>query len=1115
MDFVDRPVLEPLRACAATNQTSMGASGRPARRRRALPVFLGVVLACLFAAPAQAAFNAPVAVSPESEDSFEPKVAVAPDGHAVVAWRAAGGGLKLARRAAGEAWGAPEAVSGSASVEDVSATIVDGGGLTLTWSDSTGDGHYATAASAGAPVGVAQALSGARPALAQDAAGRAIVAYEDTGDIVVREGAVGAALDATTTPLGAGSRPAVAAFGSGGAVVAWLDASGIVQEAGRDPGAPGFGAGPPLSASGVTDTPIVAAGPTGRAAVAWQRGSTIEAAVRTAGTWGTAAPLNASGEAANPRIAVDEVGLVTAVYSLGQTSADDPPNLRVAVEAQFMAPADSTFGAAQELGAEPVPMPSGFPIATALAVAPDGATVVGWVSPTGAVRARTLTAGSSAFVPIADLGSDGASGAGEGPTAAVSADGVATVAWRWFTGSAGVHRIRVADDGAAPQTPPADAAGSGAPAGSGTTASPVTTTQPAPPATTAPPAPPAPTPEPAPQVVVPFEVLGLHELVRLRPSLPKRVVIDWGPSSRDEHRSTPRDGLVDPDRDEVRSRFTDPGNRSGYTYWSLHRIQRAVKRLAHRHIYVQPSLHPMPRKSVYAAYRDIEPYDVYAIEDKPSEQQAHGGGQLASVEYPAAIDVFYWDPEQDRGDILRKQEEERLSACAELNRVIGTGATFDDSAIDLIDGFRRDGCDVQVTFDDVKEHAPLVPFISLMEIGPGESARALHKATWARLTVRRPVRADLGLIVRPDGTESFPSLDQDWRVPAMPGAARSSAGALFNVTVIDRGARSGADGALGTPIAGVTVTGWFDPHGDRHRTVKAFEAVTRLDRDSGTVRTPRIKVRFDEPGTLRIEATGTPREGLPLQGWTELNVAAPQDCVTGVSGWAWRFSRDVSGYRRTESCGGSPRARAASLQGIIAGLGQLFRQLVGQPPVLDKPLPAPERLRRAQRCGTVAGQLALGAPLSTQPTVPTVRGGNVIASGGGNLAQRRVLGLYGATSSRLLDLGSDGVALVGATVPSRACDGVPPVGNVVGSAGGNVIAAGGGNVIAAGGGNVIAAGGGNLIDIRAASVIAAGGGNVIAAGGGNLLTVAPVIAAGGGNVIAAGGGNVIASGALN
>lgn len=94
-------------------------------------------------------------------------------------------------------------------------------------------------------------------------------------------------------------------------------------------------------------------------------------------------------------------------------------------------------------------------------------------------------------------------------------------------------------------------------------------------------------------------------------------------------------------------------------------------------------------------------------------------------------------------------------------------------------------------------------------------------------------------------------------------------------------------------------------------------------------------------------------------------------------------------------------------------------------------------------------------------------------------------------------------------------------GQVIAAGGGNVIAAGGGNVIAAGGGNfglielsangVIAAGGGN--------VIAAGGGNVIAAGGGNILASilqAPgVIDAGGGNVIAAGGGNVIAAGGGN
>jgi hypothetical protein len=113
-------------------------------------------------------------------------------------------------------------------------------------------------------------------------------------------------------------------------------------------------------------------------------------------------------------------------------------------------------------------------------------------------------------------------------------------------------------------------------------------------------------------------------------------------------------------------------------------------------------------------------------------------------------------------------------------------------------------------------------------------------------------------------------------------------------------------------------------------------------------------------------------------------------------------------------------------------------------------------------------------------------GGNLVASGGGNLIGHDGASVVAAGAGNLIGHDSSSVVAAGA-------------GNLIGHDGASVVAAGAGNLIGHDGASVVAAGAGNLIGHDGASVVAAGAGNlighdsssVVAAGAGNLILRGP------------------------
>jgi hypothetical protein len=106
-------------------------------------------------------------------------------------------------------------------------------------------------------------------------------------------------------------------------------------------------------------------------------------------------------------------------------------------------------------------------------------------------------------------------------------------------------------------------------------------------------------------------------------------------------------------------------------------------------------------------------------------------------------------------------------------------------------------------------------------------------------------------------------------------------------------------------------------------------------------------------------------------------------------------------------------------------------------------------------------------------------GGNLVASGGGNLIGHDGASVVAAGAGNLIGHDSSSVVAAGA-------------GNLIGHDGASVVAAGAGNLIGHDGASVVAAGAGNLIGHDSSSVVAAGAGNLILRGPSEYRAVAPV-----------------------
>jgi len=341
------------------SQGSLGIRGRRSFSIAALVLLLGAAPAA--AAPTWLSPASPPswlgslelsASSPAGQNAFDPDVAAAPSGDAIVVWHRFNGVRTTAQWTARRAGGsfAPAAAlspSGEAAL-DPRVGVDRGGAATAVWRGSQGGGRSviraATRPAAGGGFGAPATLSVAG------------LEARDPDLVVAPDGAavaVWSRFDGTRHVIEAAARPAGGVFGpaervsevgenaegprveidaEGRALVAWSRRTGSgdwVVEARNRSAAGGLGAVETLSSPGADAGEVdVGVAGDGNAAVAWTRAGRVQAATRSAsGSFGaasdlsatTAAPASATGfrdqSARDPRVAIGADGAATAVWT--------------------------------------------------------------------------------------------------------------------------------------------------------------------------------------------------------------------------------------------------------------------------------------------------------------------------------------------------------------------------------------------------------------------------------------------------------------------------------------------------------------------------------------------------------------------------------------------------------------------------------------------------------------------------------------------------------------------------------------------------------------------------------------------------------------------------------
>lgn len=365
-------------------------------------------------------------LSASGGDAFEPRLAVAPDGSAIVVWKRFDGSAYVIQERRLDAAGEPEAAAHDLSAAgryagQARVAVGSDGRAVVVWERYDG---YRTRiqtraiSAAGVPASIYYDLSGGaqnsvEPDVAIGPDGRAWVVWDryDGSDSIVqgRRLAAGGAPEATTYDLSAAGsdaiEPDLAAGGDGAATVVWTRPDGTTDEVQAlrlgASGAPKGAAAALSDGSGPALQPRVAAAADGSAAVVWEQraGAGFVVEERHLETGGVAAATT---------------------YDLSGVGAD---------------------------AHEP-----------RVASGPDGTATVAWdtVSAGGAVvQAQRLRPGGEPDGPVVELS---ATGAGVGEPAAAAADGSAAVAWRRFDGVR--DHLEIALFGppaaAAPGTPPTD-----------------------------------------------------------------------------------------------------------------------------------------------------------------------------------------------------------------------------------------------------------------------------------------------------------------------------------------------------------------------------------------------------------------------------------------------------------------------------------------------------------------------------------------------------------------------------------------------------------------------------------------------------------------------------------
>jgi hypothetical protein len=335
--------------------------------------------------PAGGSFGEPVTVSATGTVSIHPHVAMNAAGDAIVVWEHVANSdvvVQAAVRPAGGAFAAPVDVSAAglqAPLPDVA--IDNAGNATVVWTQTTAAG--ATAQAATRPAGGAFAapvdlsatgqVSGAR--VGGDGAGEtvAVWAHVDAASHWVVQAATRPAGGGFTAPvdLSVAGRdavdPQVALDAAGNALAVWSrsdGATGIVQLATRPAGGSFTAPADVSAAGGEARVPDVAAGPSGDAAVTWQRSdgtnTIVQAAVRPAGTgFGPVTDLSAPGrDAVAPRLGVDTGGDAIVVWQRSEgTNTNDQAAGYDAAGPQLRGqsiPATATTGTAASYAVSPL-----------------------------------------------------------------------------------------------------------------------------------------------------------------------------------------------------------------------------------------------------------------------------------------------------------------------------------------------------------------------------------------------------------------------------------------------------------------------------------------------------------------------------------------------------------------------------------------------------------------------------------------------------------------------------------------------------------------------------------------------------------------------------------------
>jgi len=372
--------------------------------------------------------GATLQLSASGQDALAPRVALAPDGTATVAWIRSDGTdfLVQARRIAPD--GTPEESTKNLSTtgQDAAApqvAVAPDGTATAVWKKFDGS-HYLVQERRILPDGTREASSHTLSEAKQDAV-----------------------------------EPQVAAAADGTATVVWTRFDGsnsIVQE--RQVGSDGEPEEAILNLSASEKSaiqPRVAVAPDGTATVVWNRfdGSNwiVQAQRLSATGLAVGGVLNlsaAGGNAAEPQLALDQGGAATVVW-------DRFDGNNFVVQAQRLSPEGQLLGS-------PVNLSSGGRDAAepAVAIAPDGTASAVWSRFDGAgfvVQRRDLA-------PDGTLsGSEGLSAAGRSasyPAVAWGADGTLTLAWTRGSGSADVVQAKTVPLPPSPQSPPPPGSGS-------------------------------------------------------------------------------------------------------------------------------------------------------------------------------------------------------------------------------------------------------------------------------------------------------------------------------------------------------------------------------------------------------------------------------------------------------------------------------------------------------------------------------------------------------------------------------------------------------------------------------------------------------------------------------